>query len=182
VAAASHAPVGPSAKSIVVARLTCHHAWCEMHPNAMAYTLAVAAEMLQGNGHKAVVFEGWGSTVQHPIWHVGKALAGAGFVFVFANNDVRASIAVRGDNPAAVHAMVLPIPNANTDEERFHPRIHVDTRNPIGAVCASGRDKTKLATAASLADCDVMLREVLGREDLLTDDERFMRFVADHRR
>jgi len=27
-----------------------------------------------------------------------------------------------------------------------------------------------------------MLREVLGREDLLTDDERFMRFVADHRR
>jgi len=75
-----------------------------------------------------------------------------------------------------------PIPNANTDEERFHPRIHVDTRNPIGAVCASGRDKTKLATAASLADYDVMLREVLGREDLLTDDERFMRFVADHRR
>ncbi|MBV9984801.1 hypothetical protein [Bradyrhizobium sp.] len=160
--------------------VTCNHAWCEMHPNAMAYTLAVAAEMLQGNGHKAVVFEGWGSTVRHPIWHVGKALAGAGFVF--ANNDIRASIAVRSDNPAAVHAMVLPIPDANTDEERFHPRIHVDSRNPIGAVCASGRDNTKLATAASLADYDVMLREVLGREDLLTDDERFMRFVADRRR
>jgi hypothetical protein len=160
--------------------VTCNHAWCEMHPNAMAYTLAMAAETLQGDGYRAVLFEGWGSTVRYPIWHVGKALAGAGFAF--ANNDVRASIAVRSDSPAAVHAMVLPIPGAKTDEERFHPRIHADLRNPIGADCASGRRNTEVTASATLADYDAMLRQVCGRDDLLTDDERFMRFVADHRK
>jgi hypothetical protein len=160
--------------------VTCNHAWCEMHPNAMAFALAMAAKTLQGDGYRAVIFEGWGSTVRYPIWHVGKALAGAGFVF--ANNDVRASIAVRSDSPAAAHAMVLPIPGASNDEEGFHPRIHMDGRNPISAACASGRRSTEVAASATLADYDGMLRQVCGRDDLLTDDERFMRFVADHRR
>jgi hypothetical protein len=84
--------------------VTCNHALCEMHPNALVRNSNL---LLAGPGCRAFVFEGWGSTVRRPIWTTGKAFSEAGFVF--ANSDIHASIAVRADSSAAEHAMRLPL-------------------------------------------------------------------------
>jgi SAM-dependent methyltransferase len=169
--------VGPSVlfKADVV---TCNHALCEMHSNALRYTAKVSHAMLrERNG--CFLFEGWGSTVRHPIWHAGRALSMAGFAF--AHNDVHASILVGDQTAAATGGMKLPPPGAEGDGA-FHPSIHVNPANEIGAKVLAGRESTAHNALYDLEDLDAALQSIAGDTSIMTADERFMEFVADDRR
>jgi hypothetical protein len=161
--------------------VTCNHALCEMHPNALRYAAKVSHAMLR-NRNGFFLFEGWGSTVRNPIWHAGRALSIAGFSF--AHNDVHASVLVRDGSAAAGGAMKLPPPAAPSSEGEaaFHPSIYLNPSNEIGARILAGRESTIGNAVYDLEDLDVALQPILGDTDVTTDDERFMRFVSDGRR
>jgi hypothetical protein len=161
--------------------VTCNHALCEMHSNALRYTCKLAREILQKRAG-LFLFEGWGSTVRHPIWHAGRALSNAGFSF--AHNDVQASVLVLDGSPAAEGALKLPPRTSKvTDgEEAFHPPIYVSPSHQIGAKVLAGRKVTNQTGKYLLEDLDHLLREEAGDAALASDDERFMRFVNDDRR
>ncbi|MGE4165613.1 MAG: hypothetical protein AB7E67_06480 [Xanthobacteraceae bacterium] len=160
---------------------TCNHALCEMHPNALAHFLFRLHSMLEGRPDGSLIFEGWGSTIRRQIWHVGQAISSA--QFVFAHNDVKSSVVVRSDSPAALFGMKLPhvVGKHATDEAKYHPNIHVNDKNSISRILNAGRAATAQGIRFGLSEFDEMLREVLGGSDLMTDDERFMALVHDHR-
>jgi hypothetical protein len=161
--------------------VTCNHALCEMHSNALRYSSKVSHAMLRERDG-FFLFEGWGSTVRNPIWHAARALSMAGFSF--AHNDVHASVLVGDQAAAAVGAMKLPPPGAPSPEgERaFHPSIFVNPTNEIGARILAGRGRTARNALYDLEDLDVALRSINEGVSATTDDELFMLFVSDGRR
>lgn len=161
--------------------VTCNHALCEMHPIGLMYALMVTHAMLEGDGTRCFLFEGWGSNVRRQIWHIGLALAHCGFVF--AHNDTWSSIPVRSDSGAALHGMSLPLrlPENAPQEARYHPNIYVDSRNEITRHVLQGRARTKDEARLTMDDFDAMLRSMLESDQLQTDDEMFMRYANDWR-
>ena len=156
--------------------VTCNHALCEMHPNALGYALRLAHRMLQGDRqHACLLFEGWGSTVRRPIRDAGRALAQAGFAL--AMNDVQSSVAVPRESASAAHAMHLPLPD-RTDDSRWHPNIHVDERNALCRSIITGRRATAAAATLGLAEFDRMLAALVGHDKLATPDEAFLAFAS----
>lgn len=151
---------------------TCNHAFCEMHAYARNYTMRAIRAFVGDSG--ALLFEGWGSTVLTPIWHTGRDIARAGMVF--AHNDTLISAAVGATSASARAARGFPMPGAPKPDapEAFHPHIHIEPKNPIGARILDARRQTKAAATKDLAALDARLRP-LGLAP--TDDERFLRFL-----
>jgi hypothetical protein len=172
--------------SLRVNVVTCNHALAEMHVNALSYIVKTARLMLtKTNG--AFLFEGWGSTVLRPIWSVSKRFADFGYVI--AHNDIWASVFAPLECPAAKDGLTLPRPCRNDAAidvghypeaaftAMFHPPIYSNPNNPISTKLTQGRQAIAAKAKRTLADVEAMWREYLGQSDIISDDERFGRFI-----
>lgn len=164
---------------LTVNLVTCNHALCEMHMAARTYLVRVAERMLRGPGLRPFVFEGWGSTFNAPYWHAGRDFSVGGFVI--AHNDAQASVLVRKESDAAAVSRSLPLPGIEDEPRAFDPPPFADPTSPVTQTILDRREHTKQRANRTLADFDDMLRSIVGRQDLLTDDERFMTWSRDPR-
>jgi hypothetical protein len=177
------APEGPFTCEVV----TCNHALAEMHVNALSYSLAFGRRMLAPRDG-AFVFEGWGATEFCPIWAVAKRFADLDYVI--AHNNMPVSVFVPANTANAKGALRLPLPwrkdvvrhaNAYPQQafiETFHPPIYITDNNPLSALITAGREAIKPRYNKTLGDVEAMWRQVLGRDDLASDDERFLHVVG----
>jgi len=186
--------------------VTANHCLCEMHPRALAYTLKVCASLLANGGAQSTfLFEGWGSTARHPIWTVHKAFAEQGYSI--AHSDILATIYARQDGPLTLNGPPspntptlaknvalsrrpllrrlgliqeesLPPPLALSMEQLWHPPIWVTPANMISKQITDGRERLLQSAVHGIEDFEQMLRKVLGSDDLLTCDEKFLRFIG----
>jgi hypothetical protein len=150
-----------------------------MHVAARRYLMRVAERMLRGPGLRPFVFEGWGSTFNAPFWHAGRDFAESGFVI--AHNDPQASVLVRQESEAAAVTRSLPLPGIDDESIAFNPPQFADPTSPVTEAILARREHTRQRSNRTLSDFDDMLRSILGRQDLLTDDERFMTWSRDPR-
>jgi hypothetical protein len=146
----------------------------EMHEVALNYTCRLAVDLLSGSGFRCFFFEGWGNPVRVPIWRAARTLSEAGFCFAY--NDGLFTILIRRDSERASAAYHLPNPGAAEGEGAFHPPIFINRESTLSHQIDAGRDSVKRAGRYSVEDYDRMLKDILGSEDVLTNDERFAEY------
>jgi hypothetical protein len=96
--------------------------------------------------------------------------------FAFTHHDVQLTIAVRSDSEQAPLAVQLP-QRGSDEATKFALPTFVNKRNPTTQLVLSERDRTKRTATRTFDEFNSMLRQVLGRDDLSTDNERFLRFI-----
>jgi hypothetical protein len=183
--------------------VTANHCLCEMHPRALAYTLKVCVVMLTKRGDQSTfLFEGWGSTTRNPIWTVHKAFAEQGFSI--AHSDILATVYARKSGPLTVNGPQSPnvlaatqtvvpghirflqrlalfpphTPTEPSMEKLWHPPIWVTPSNPVSKKITDGREQLSQLAVHRIEDFEQMLRDVLGGDELTSDDEKFLNFVG----
>lgn len=170
-----------------VAVVTCNHALAEMHPNGRSYVLTVAHRMLD-RARGSFIFEGWGSTVNTPIWAVAKRFADLGYVI--AHNNVSASMFVPQDGALAEGGLRLPVPPRSDPVfeaadyasggfvQQYHPPIYQTPHSTLSRRYVEGMEAVRASANVDIAAVFTMMRRHLGTDDLATDDERFSVLVG----
>ena len=62
-------------------------------------------------------------------------------------------------------------------EDLYHSVIWVASANPVLKRLTEARQQIAQGTRYGVEDFEAMLREVLGGDDILTDDEKFLRYI-----
>lgn len=177
--------------SLPVDVVTANHCLCELHPNALLYTLKAGAVQLANRGsNTCFLFETWGAPIRTPIWAASKKFADLGFCL--AHNDDQATVYVRADGPLAVSSATFPRPVPRprprfgfirraaigpSPDALFNPPHWVTPHNPISKRIMEGRSLVSQSSGLGVESYKEMLREVLGSSDILSDDEKFGRFL-----
>lgn len=175
----------PSA-ALAVDAVTCNHALAEMHPNSLSYVIKIARLMLT-NPDSAFVFEGWGSTVNTPIWAVAKRFSDLGYSI--AHNNITGSVFVPEDREVARGCLRLPIAH-RTDPvfdvapymeaafvQQFHPSIYITPESPLSKRFTDQTEQWKQRATVTYDDVCAMFRAESGISDLTTEDEYFSQFT-----
>lgn len=156
--------------------VTCNHALCELHPNALNYIALVSAKLLKGDGLKCFMFEGWGSTIKNSIWSVSKALTKADLAFV--HNDIFASVLVRKDSKFCEKPMLLPKAGHFDGEAAYHPDIYCPEDSKICNELIKQREKIKNESTVGYEELKNKISKILKCDEWQSDDEKFLEFLS----
>jgi hypothetical protein len=156
--------------------VTCNHALLEMDAIALKYNCRIAHALLSGGGLRCFLFEGWGNPIRTQIWQATRTITKAGLCFAY--NDSLFPILVRTDAKEAFGVPALPV-GTTDDEAAWHPSIYIDPESTLAKQIKSGRDAAAQKGKYSIRDFDALLKEILGTDDLMIDDERFLSYCAE---
>jgi len=186
--------------------VTANHCLCEMHQHALAYTLKLSVQLLKNKNADdgMFLFEGWGSTINNPIWTINKLFSDLNYVTV--HNDTLATIYMSRQSRAAVAVPMYPIePPTKTDkniklkiidminqilgtknssgkkeftaENQWHPSIWVTPQNPVSDKIMQKRGELKDKLILKLVDYLAQAKELAKTRELQTDDELFLNYI-----
>jgi hypothetical protein len=158
--------------------VSANHCLCEMHPRSMAYNVKVAAAMMRAAGENSVfIFESWGWEY-HPTWTVAKAFAENGLGVGYIDPTIAAFVAADGP----MIALQLPsVPPENSSPEAMEAAFRLPERLPntcpLSLKITKGRAESASRAHFSADDFDNMLKEISGRENTQSEDERFFEYI-----
>lgn len=171
--------------------VTCNHALAEMHPNSLMYTLFIAHKMLQGDGIKAFVFEGWGYEKLMPRSAVTEQFYRFGFRLV--HNDNKITIFCPKENiyanPSANLPSSPPLKLWLLDSLKkklklpagipsfFPPLISLE-ENKLSQLIIEGRKRLKKQSLINLIQVKDFYTKLLGSTDHRTEDEKFLELIG----
>jgi hypothetical protein len=156
--------------------VTCNQALLEMQETALKYNCRLAHDLLAGDGLRCFLFEGWGNPIRTPIWQAARSISAAGLCFAY--NDGLFPLLVRKDADEAKTAYPLPNAGNSEGEAAWHPPIFINPTSALTLQIKAGRAAIDQAGKHSVQDYDEMLKEVVGRDDLSTDDEKFLAYCV----
>jgi len=171
--------------------IICNHALCEMHPNALGFTLNVARAMLDGGGHaKAFVFHGWGSDRRQS--HASVAQQFYRSDFVLTHND--SQITVLAPRTSQSDGAFLHLPSRNKTPlvrlrnfarrlagsaprpgyADYDPQLYSSSRNPLSNAIVTNREIDEPLRVIGIERLNNFYTDLIGNEDHNTPDERFL--------
>lgn len=155
--------------------VTCNHALCEMHPLSMGFVvkLAHAALSKSKDGIKVFMFEGWGAREVATICQVVKKLYRSGFALVF--NDSLITMLVLSDRKEAFDHLVIP----EHPDAVWELGPYFTLNNDLVKGMLLGRKAADINRTVTIDQVNQFYTDLLGTEDHLTADEKFMKFIVE---
>jgi len=135
--------------------ISANHTLCEMHPDALVYLLKVGRRWLEVADREfgGFVFEGYGSTLRRSIDDTNQVFAEQGFSPAFCDQSIQ----------------VLTLAATSTP---FGPTICERI--------VKGREELDRRKAVGLADVGAYQESLAQGTSVLTDDEKFWRYLHGH--
>jgi hypothetical protein len=168
--------------------ITCNHMLCEMQVDSLSYTFRLCQDLLaQSDGPRAVVLEGWGWNAMNRLANVVETIYKFGFVI--AHSDEKITILLRREDAEAggfieysqsiqTHGIVWNNGKLYIDETVVPFKA---PQTKLFNLITESRERHATQQNVTSGEATAYLTELVGEENLRTDDEKFWDYVT-HKR